>query len=136
MFIKIKPEIVSQSNGFDFSPTGSPYARPINRNSAEIRIRQVVASNCRSSTYRDCTFFYHMQKFRGQSLIQQTLTRGGKPSKKAPTVIKIPTHWSYTVYAVPSVVIEMLRRSGKVIVQQKHHWEIVDSRKKREIFSV
>lgn len=136
MFIKIKPEIVSQSNGFDFSPTGNPYAFPINRNSAEKKILQVMGSTRRSSTYRDCAFFYHMQKFRGQSLIQQTLTRGGKPSKKAPTVIKIPTHWSYTVYAVPTVVIEMLRRSGKVIVQQKHHWEIVDSRKRREIFSV
>ena len=136
MFIKIKPEIVSQSNGFDFSPTDNPYAFPINRCSAEDKIRQVMASHWQSSTYRDCTFFYHMQKFRGQSLIQQTLTRGGKPSKKAPTVIKIPTHWSYTVYAVPVVVIEMLKWSGKVIVQQKHHWEIVDSRKKREIFSV
>jgi hypothetical protein len=134
MFIKIKPEIVSQSNGFDFSPTGNPYAFPIDRNSAENKIRQVIRSSY--SVHRDCGFFYHMQKFRGQSLIQQTLTRGGKPSKKAPTVIKIPTHWSYTVYAVPSVVIEMLRRSGKVIVQQKHHWEIVDSSKKREIFSV
>lgn len=136
MFIKIKPEIVSQSNGFGFSPTDNPYASPINRNSAENKIRRAMTSNWRSSTYRDCTFFYHMQKFRGQSLIQQTLTRGGKPSKKAPTVIRIPTHWSYTVYAVPNVVIEMLRRSGKVIVQQKHHWEIVDSSKKREIFSV
>lgn len=132
MFIKIKPEIVSQSNGFDFSPIGSPYEFPINRNSAEHQIRQVMmVSNCRSSTYRDCAFFYHMQKFRGRSVIQQELTRGGKPSKKAPTVIKIPTHWTYTVYAVPLVVIEMLKRSGKVIVQQKHHWEIVDSGKKR-----
>lgn len=136
MFIKIKPEIVSQSNGFDFSPTGNPYAFPINRNSAEKKILQAIGSNLRSSTYRDCTFFYHMQKFRGQSLIQQTLTRGGKPSKKAPTVIKIPTHWSYTVYAVPNVVIDMLKRNGKVIVQQKHHWEIVDANKKREIFPV
>jgi hypothetical protein len=30
----------------------------------------------------------------------------------------------------------MLKRNGKVIVQQKHHWEIVDANKKREIFPV
>lgn len=129
MFIKIKPEIVLQSNGFEFSPTDNPYAFPINRNLAKEKILQAIRSSY-NSTHRACAFFYHMQKFRGRSIIQQTLTRSGKPSKKAPIVIKIPTHWTYTVYAVPNVVIDMLKRDGKVIVQQKHHWEIVDSNKK------
>lgn len=117
MEIRIKPIVVRSSDGFDF------FKRPVTYREVKQKVLGYGAYNS------DHKFFYHIEKRRRKVSVTPRTTPSGKPSKKAPLVVVTPTHWRYRIYAVPLIVLDLLKRDGKKIVQHARHWEIVDGKK-------
>jgi len=117
MEIRIKMTLVQSSDGFDF------FKRPVTYREVKQKVLGYGAYN------QDFRFFYHIEKRRRKVTLVPQTTPSGKPSKKSPMIVVMPTHWRYRIYAVPLIVLDLLKRDGKKIVQHARHWEIVEGKK-------
>jgi hypothetical protein len=126
MQIRIKPQVVGWSDGFDF------FGRPNNSNTVEERKAQMQYDHMRSihsgANNQKGIFVYWKEKHRASTKVETLLTKSGKPSKKT-KVTKIPTHWKYKIWFIPDTIVQLLKADGKVIKQSKDHWSIIDTRK-------
>jgi hypothetical protein len=111
--IRIKPICVASHGGFDIC------GRSTTRQDVTRRLYLSIPFNAQGDVY-----VYHMQKFNKKTVRTPVLTPAGKPSKKAPKITVIPTHWTFKVFKIPAIIVQMLKMDGKKIVQHKHHWSI------------
>lgn len=116
MQIRIKPEVVNSSNGFDF------IGRPISHSDMIMAV-----SVSRANYFNRGTVVYVAEKHRRTKIAEKTFTKSGKVSKKTVTKL-IPTHWRYKVYLIPEAVVEILKQNKCKIVQHKHHFDIVSTK--------
>lgn len=113
MQIRIKPEVVKSSNGFDF----------IGRPTSHYEMTKAVSAS-RAQYSNQGTVVYVAEKHRRTKIVEKTFTKSGKVSKKNVTKL-IPTHWRYKVYLIPEAVVEILKQNKRKIVQHNHHFDIV-----------
>ena len=114
MEIRIKPEVVQSRLAYDQQDKVTP---------ERVRARLIKCIYDRSSR-GEGTYVFWMEKHRRRVQYIQEVTRPGKPSKKAPKRVVTPTHWCYRIHFIPKAVVDLLKASGKKIVQHKYHWSI------------
>lgn len=116
MQIRVKPEVVASSNGFDCIGRQTTYLE---------MTRKISLAHGHYATKGRVV--YVAEKHRRTKVEEKVYTRTGKLSTKTKTKL-IPTHWKFRVYLIPKEVVELLKREGKSIVQYKHHFKIVKNK--------
>jgi hypothetical protein len=119
MQIRIKPQLLTSSNGFDF------FNRAVSQVDAVGVINTVRWSSMNRSLQGD-VIVHWMEKHSLRVSFTPVLTKSGKPSTKPAVKNVVPTHWKYKVWVIPAAVVALLKADGKKIVQYKHHWSIED----------
>ena len=114
MEIRIKPEVVQSRLTYDPLDKVTP---------GRVRARMIDCKYDRSSR-DEGVYVYWMEKHRLRVRYIQEVTRTGKPSKKAPKRVVTPTYWCYRIHFIPKAVVDLLKASGKKIVQHNRHWSI------------
>lgn len=116
MEIRIKPEVVA------FRTAYSPYDVIITP--VQIRAKAHFYAFDRTASRGEGVYVYWMEKHSLRVRYLQEVTRTGKPSKKAPKRVVTPTYWCYRIHFIPKAVVDLLKASGKKIVQHDRHWSI------------
>lgn len=120
MQIRIKPEVIKSSNGFDF------IGRPVSYQEMKRAVSD-SQNQCQRQYSNQGAVVYVAEKHRRTKIVENTFTKTGKVSKKTITKL-IPTHWRYTVYFIPKAVVDILKQNKCKIVQKKHYYDIVSTK--------
>jgi hypothetical protein len=119
MQIRIKPQLLTSSNGFD------SFNRAVSKVDAVNAINIEKWYNTDGTVPED-VIVHWMEKHSLRVSFTPVLTKSGKPSTKPAVKNVVPTHWKYKVWVIPAAVVALLKADGKKIVQYKHHWSIED----------
>lgn len=107
MEIRIKSEVVQSRLAYDQQDKVTP---------ERVRARLIECKYDRSSR-GEGTYVFWMEKHRRRvQYIQEVTTRWQR--------VVTPTYWCYRIHFIPKAVVDLLKASGKKIVQHDRHWSI------------
>jgi len=112
--IDLRNFLVNTGDGFDL----------FNRPQTYKNFREAVSVASRNCYKNDTIIVYTKEKHRAKRIITTQLTASGKPSKKPPVVQNIPGHVRWKIYAIPNVIVKMIKTQDQKIVQYKNHFNI------------